>query len=560
MDEATEEAATGEAPRPRWRRILTWSTTALAVVLVLGALILPTRLSQVRPGAFLRIPVEGLLGVALVLVLPPKTRRVVAAIGGALLGLLTILRLINMGFYEVLDRPFDPVLDWPLLADAAEVVKRSLGTAAEIGAVIVAVVLTAAVLLLMTLAALRLTRLAVRYRTPAIRGVAVLGIAWATLATLGAQLVPGVPIAAKGAAGVAYYSVAQIPAGIRDRQAFTREASVDAYRDTPDAQLLTGLRGKDVLFAFVESYGRVAIEDPELAPRMTSLLDDGNNRLRAAGYAARTGWLTSPTFGGGSWLAHSTLLSGLWINNQQRYRNLLASDRLTLNRTFQRAGWRTVDVEPAVTRAWPEGAFYRSDKLYTALNLGYRGPQFTFGSIPDQYTLSAFQRNERAAPNHPPTMAEMVLLSSHTPWAPLPHLIDWASVGDGSVFHGMPETGDRPDQLRDRGRIRNAYLQSVQYSVDTLISYVLTYGGDNFVLVMLGDHQPAPIVAGEGASRDVPITVIAHDRTVLDRVSGWNWQDGLKPGPQTPVWRMDTFRDRFLTAFGSAPSPATPTR
>ena len=319
------------------------------------------------------------------------------------------------------------------------------------------------------------------------------------------------------------------------------------------AQLLTGLRGKDVLIAFVESYGRVAIEDPEFAPQMTSLLDAGNSRLRAAGYASRSAFLTSPTFGGGSWLAHSTLLSGLWINNQQRYRNLLASDRLTLNRAFHRAGWRTVDVEPAVTRAWPEGAFYRSDRLYTAQNLGYRGPLFNFSSIPDQYTLSAFQRLERGTPNHPPTMAEMVLLSSHSPWAPLPRLVDWGKVGDGSVFTGMPKEGDSPEQLRDRGRIRSAYLQSIEYSVNTLISYVETYGDDNLVLILLGDHQPAPIVAGEGASRDVPVTIVARDHAVLDRMSGWGWQDGLKPAPQAPVWRMDAFRDRFLSAFGPQP-------
>ena len=77
-----------------------------------------------------------------------------------------------------------------------------------------------------------------------------------------------------------------------------------------------------------------------------------------------------------------------------------------------------------------------------------------------------------------------------------------------------------------------------------------TYGDDNLVLVFLGDHQPAAVVTGENASRDVPISIVARDRAVLDRISGWGWQDGLKPGPQAPVWRMDAFRDRFLTAFG----------
>jgi len=44
--------------------------------------------------------------------------------------------------------------------------------------------------------------------------------------------------------------------------------------------------------------------------------------------------------------------------------------------------------------------------------------------------------------------------------------------------------------------------------------------------------------------------MVAHDPAVLDRISGWGWQKGLRPGPKAPVWRMNTFRDRFLTAYG----------
>jgi hypothetical protein len=80
---------------------------------------------------------------------------------------------------------------------------------------------------------------------------------------------------------------------------------------------------------------------------------------------------------------------------------------------------------------------------------------------------------------------------------------------------------------------------------------VRTYGDDNLVLLVVGDHQPSPIITGEGASHDVPIAIATRDRAVLDRIAGWGWQDGLKPGPRSPVWRMNTFRDQFLTAFGS---------
>ncbi len=149
-------------------------------------------------------------------------------------------------------------------------------------------------------------------------------------------------------------------------------------------------------------------------------------------------------------------------------------------------------------------------------------------------------------------MAEIPLVSSHAPWALIPQLINWGDVGDGSVFDTLATDVDPPDAIWTKGpaHVRAQYRRSVEYSLNSLISYVETYGDDDLVLVFLGDHQPAPIVTGDVASRDVPITIVARDRAVLDRISGWGWQDGLRPRPQAPVWRMDAFRDRFLTAFG----------
>ena len=341
------------------------------------------------------------------------------------------------------------------------------------------------------------------------------------------------------------------------QQTFARATAVDAFRKTPGDDLLTGLRGKDVIVAFVESYGRVAVQGSAFSPQVDAVLDAGTSRLRAAGFSSKSAFLTSPTFGGISWLAHSTLQSGLWIDNQQRYNDLVASDRFTLSDAFKRAGWRTVDDVPSNTKDWPQGtSFYHYDKIYDARNVGYAGPKFSYASMPDQYTLSAFQRLELAKPNRAPVMAEIDLVSSHTPWAPLPHMIDWSKVGDGSVFDSMPAQGQSPDVVwRDPNQVRAAYGQSIEYSLNTLISFVQTYHDKNLVLIVLGDHQPATIVSGQGASHDVPITIIAHDPAVMDRISGWGWQDGMRPGPNAPVWPMDAFRDRFLTAYGRQPAP-----
>jgi hypothetical protein len=529
-------------------------TTALAGLLVLVALVAPNQIGRLTPGAFLRIPVEGLLGVTLLLVLSGRARSIVAVLVGVGLGLLTILKIVDMGFYAVLARPFDLVLDWSLLGDAMGFLTASMSRTGAIGAVVAVELLAIAVLTLTTLSVLRLTRLAARHKDTTARAVAVLAVAWAACAMLGAQIVPGVPVASGSAADLVYHRALDVRAGLHDQQAFAAEAGVDAFRDTPGKDLLSALRGKDVIVAFVESYGRSAVEDPEYAAQVGAALDAGNRRLRAAGFASQSAFLTSPTAGGGSWLAHATFLSGVWISNQQRFRTLVSSDRLTLSSAFRRANWQTAVVMPGTTRAWPEGAFFGFDRIYAARDLGYSGPNFPMATMPDQYTLSAFQRLEHEMPDRPPLMAQIELTTSHAPWAPVPRLIGWDQIGDGSVFGPMAREGDQPaDVYRNPARIRAAYTRSIEYSLNTLISYVETYGNDDLVLVFLGDHQPAPIITGEDASRDVPITIVARDRAVLDRISGWGWQDGLKPGPQAPVWRMSAFRDRFLTAFASCP-------
>jgi hypothetical protein len=348
--------------------------------------------------------------------------------------------------------------------------------------------------------------------------------------------------------------VQEVRTGLQDYDVLAREIAHDRFQRTQGDGLLTGLRGKDVLLVFVESYGRVAVQGSSVAPRIDALLDRGTAQLRAAGFSARSAFLSSSTFGGLSWLAHSTLQSGIRIGTQRGYNQLVKSDRLTLTQAFKRAGWRAVGAMPANKRKWPEGStFYGYDKIYDRRNVGYRGPDFGLPPMPDQYLLMALHRLELARHDRPPLFAEVDLLSSHAPWTSIPRLISWDDVGDGSIFDRLPtQESTEAALLSDAHRVRAAYGRSIEYTLSTILSFVRRYGDDDLVLVVLGDHQPATIVTGQGASRHVPISVIAHDPKVLDRIAGWGWQDGMRPSPQAPVWPMDAFRDRFLTAFGSS--------
>jgi hypothetical protein len=391
------------------------------------------------------------------------------------------------------------------------------------------------------------TRVAAGHRDWALRAAAALGVVWVALRVVGA------PVASSSAAALAVDEVQAVRTGLQDREILARQLAHDRFRATPGDRLLTGLRGKDVLLVFVESYGRVAVQDSSFSPRVDAVLHQGDAQLRSAGFSSRSAFLTSTTFGGLSWLAHSTLQSGIRVDGQRRYDQLVQNNRLTLTRAFKRAGWRAVGVMPANHRAWPEGStYYHYDKIYDRRNLGYRGPGFGLPPMPDQYTFLALQRRELAKRHRPPLFAEVDLISSHAPWTRIPRLIAWDEVGDGSIFGRVPPAeATKATLFGDGKRARAAYGHSIEYSLRSLFSFVQHYGDKNLVLVVLGDHQPATLVTGDGATHDVPISVIAHDPKVMQQISGWGWQDGMLPSPQAPIWPMDAFRDRFLSAFGS---------
>jgi hypothetical protein len=98
--------------------------------------------------------------------------------------------------------------------------------------------------------------------------------------------------------------------------------------------------------------------------------------------------------------------------------------------------------------------------------------------------------------------------------------------------------------------------------MSTLVSFMETFHDDDLVVVAVGDHQPAAVVSGPNAPHDVPITIIARDPDVLSRIASWGWQPGMLPNSSAPVWPMDAFRDRFMTAYGPqhAPASASPSR
>jgi len=238
------------------------------------------------------------------------------------------------------------------------------------------------------------------------------------------------------------------------------------------------------------------------------------------------------------------------VDNEAKYDKLVASNRFTLSDAFKKAGWHTVVDVPSNIGYWPEGkTFYHYDQVFDRTDVGYHGPTFSYASMPDQFTLAQFQRDE-LAPGHAPVMAEIDLVSSHTPWAPLPKMVPWSEVGDGSVFDSQPAHSISASAAwRSASKVRALYGQSIQYSVTALVSWVLQLNDPNLVLVLLGDHQPSTHVSGAGANHKAVMSLVARDPGVIQDVGPWKWSPGLLPPRAAITWQMNAFRNHFLDTF-----------
>ncbi|MGH2896783.1 MAG: sulfatase, partial [Solirubrobacteraceae bacterium] len=539
---------------PRLQRGIAPVLTTISVLVVWAALVSPDQPSDVSLSGFLRIPLEGLTLVALASVLPVIPRRILAGIVGPLLALVVIFKALDIGFMDTFSRRFDLLSDSSYAGTGIETLRASIGRTETTLVVIAIVAGVIALVLLTTFSAFRLSRAAAANRRRALGAVAGLGAVWALLWAFGAQFIAQTPIASTLSASVVVHEVRAVRADIHDQAVFANEIKHDTFRNTSASQLLTKLRGKDVLLVFVEAYGQQAVQGRSFSPEVDAALSKGNTELASAGFSSRSGFLTSATFGGISWLAHSTLQSGVWVNSQRRYNDLMTTNRFTLSDAFKQAGWRTVDDVPSNDYSWPDGtSFYHYDKLYDRRNVGYHGPTFTYASMPDQYTYAALQRLELSK-THRPLFAEIDTVSSHMPWNRIPKQIPWSAVGSGSIYNQAPMDHETGAFWSNPPRVQAAYGRSIVYSLNTLYSWVKRLNDKNLVMIVVGDHQPLPIVSGHHANHDVPISIIAHDPSVLKQIGSWGWNPGLAPKANAPVWPMSAFRNNFLSAFDSHPA------
>jgi hypothetical protein len=314
---------------------------------------------------------------------------------------------------------------------------------------------------------------------------------------------------------------------------------------------LSRVKGADVYLVFLESYGAVTFDRPEFAERLAAARAQLDAAIYETGRHVVSGFVESPTFGGSSWLAHISLLSGVEVRDPDTNALLMAQKRDTIVTTFKRAGYRTVALMPGLWQSWPEGAFYGFDEIYGGARLEYLGPQFGWFDIPDQFALAKFDAEEANVANvdhRPPIFMFFPTISTHTPFRPTPpYQQDWQRMLTDRPFDQVDL--DRAfDAQADWLNLGPSYVDAMAYTYATLTGYLRANADRDFVMIVLGDHQPPALVSGEGAPWDVPVHVITSRQAVLHRLQVYGFREGLVP-KRPIIGRMHRLLPVLLDAF-----------
>jgi hypothetical protein len=125
------------------------------------------------------------------------------------------------------------------------------------------------------------------------------------------------------------------------------------------------------------------------------------------------------------------------------------------------------------------------------------------------------------------------------------------------------EASARPEDLwREPDDVRQHFAMAVEYALHAAQLFAERDLGPHALLILLGDHQPAPLVTGRDASMSVPVHVISARRELVEPFLAWGFRPGAWPPPEGSHpegggadLRMDRFRPWFVEAFSAPAGP-----
>jgi hypothetical protein len=101
----------------------------------------------------------------------------------------------------------------------------------------------------------------------------------------------------------------------------------------------------------------------------------------------------------------------------------------------------------------------------------------------------------------------------------------------------------------DWDRPAPAYLKSLQYDFVTLKDWLSQRLRGDALVILVGDHQPPAVIAGDKQPWTVPIHVLSRDPALVAPFLAAGYVPSLVPTQAPPHPGMESFLGSFLAAY-----------
>jgi hypothetical protein len=304
-------------------------------------------------------------------------------------------------------------------------------------------------------------------------------------------------------------------------------------------------RKPNIYIIFIESYGSVLYKRDDWRVAYIELLDKVENTLLANGFQVASALSASPTWGGGSWLAYTSAIFGMRIDNHPQYLTLM--DRYQQeNPRYPDFGaylrgqgyfyqWVTslsVELRDSV---WDKySRFYGVDQWLRYRDLDYQGLHYGWGPAPsDQYVLG-YAVDQALKAVDQPRVVFYITQNSHYPWDPLPPLVeDWRTLGLPTDQAEVP-----PAEGLSHPEIRQNYFDAIDYSLNMLAQYIIDRANEDAVFILIGDHQP-PRVSRRADGYETPVHIITRDPEFVGNLVPHGFERTMRVYREQPIMRHE---------------------
>jgi len=340
--------------------------------------------------------------------------------------------------------------------------------------------------------------------------------------------------------------------GIESVPTIDSSVSYAAYLDSSEDQFaFPGIGDRNIHLAVVESYGMTVYTNEHHFGRLEEFYRQQERLFEEAGYSVYSFGYESTTYGGTSWLADATILTGLDIHTQAIYDRIVKSGTPNLLHLLEDRGYTTILSAPGSKFMTPEyTGFYSYSHYFLYDDFEYIGPFFTFGRLPDQYQLFYIYsqiRNGGEPVYSDPYFVEYILCSSHVPWNFIPPYIEsWKGFNNGRIYFDQSKNTWYHNSWAAGSELFEGYAHSIRYSLESVFGYARTYLDEDDILIVIGDHQPKYPVSEREATFGVPVHVIAKERGVILPFIRFGYREGLLVPVDIELPGLERFLGHFL--------------